>query len=49
MTKAKKLFHIFSRQGANEASITSMAFWEEHLRMLVVLERECLALREEIE
>ena len=26
-----------------------MAGWEEHLRMLIVLERECLELREEVE
>ena len=36
--KSKKLFQIF-RQGANEALIASMARWEEHLGMLVVLER----------
>ena len=44
----KKLFQIF-RQGANEVLIASMARWREHLRMLVVLERQCLALREEVE
>ena len=38
----KKLFQIFSRQGANEIVVASMARWEEHLRMLIVLERECL-------
>ena len=38
---SKKLFQIF-RQGANEVLIASMARWEEHLRMLVVLERHCL-------
>ena len=42
--KSKKLFQIFSRQGANEIPVASMARWEEHLVMLVVLERECLAL-----
>ena len=48
MRKAKKLFKIF-RQGANEVPVAGMARCEEHLRMLVVLERECLALREEVE
>ena len=47
--KNKKLFQIFSRQAVNDVFVTSMARWEEHLRMLVVLERECLALREEVE
>ena len=47
--KSKKLFQIFSRQGANEILVASMAKWEEHLRMLVLLERACLALREEVE
>ena len=47
--KSKKLFQIFSRQGANETLVASMARLEEHLGMLVVLERECLALREEVE
>ena len=41
--KSKKLFQIFSRQGANEIQVASMARWEEHLRMLVVLERESLS------
>ena len=45
---SKKLFQIF-RQGANEIPVASVARWEEPLRMLVVLERECLALREEVE
>ena len=36
------MFQIF-----NEVLVASMARWEEHLKMLVVLERECLALREE--
>ena len=36
----KKLFQIFSRQGANEILVASIARWEEHLRTLVVLERE---------
>ena len=39
--KRKKLFQIFSRQGANEILVASVARWEEHLRMLIVLEREC--------
>ena len=46
--QSKKFFQI-SRQSANEVLIASMARWEEHLRMLVVLERECLAVREEVE
>ena len=47
--KSKKLFQICSRQGANEIVVASMARWEERLRIVVVLERECLALREEVE
>ena len=47
--ESKKLFQIFSRQEVNEIQVASFARWEEHLRMLVVLERECLALREEVE
>ena len=42
---SKKLLQIF-RQGANEVLVESMARWEEHLKGLVVLERQCLALRE---
>ena len=38
--KSSKLSQIF-RQGANEVLIACMAGWAEHLRMLVVLEREC--------
>ena len=45
---SKKLFQIF-RQGVNEAPIASMARWEEHLRIMVALERKCLALRQEVE
>ena len=33
----------------NEVLIASMARWEEHMKGLVVLERHCLALREEVE
>ena len=40
MRKAKKLFQIFSRPGANEILVASMARWEEHLRRLIVLERD---------
>ena len=47
--KRKNLFQIFSRQGANEILVTSMARWEEHVRVLIVVERECLELSEEIE
>ena len=47
--KSKKLFQIFSRQGAKEIPVASVARWEEHLRMLIVLERGRLELREEIE
>ena len=44
--KRKKLFQILSRQEAKEIPVASMARWEEHLRMLIVLERECLDLTE---
>ena len=37
------------RQGADEVLIARMARWNELLRMLVVLERQCLTLREEVE
>ena len=37
--KRKKLFQIFSRQGANEIFVSSMARAQEHLRMFIVLER----------
>ena len=46
--KSKKLFQIF-RQGATEVLIASMARCEDHLKMMVVLERECLALKEKVE
>ena len=46
--KSTKLFQFF-RQGASEVLIASMARWEEQLKGLVVLERHCLALREEVE
>ena len=46
--KSKKLFQI-CRQGANEVFIASMARWEEQLKELVVLEKHCMALREEVE
>ena len=35
--KSKKLFQIFSRQGASEISVASMARWEEQLKGLGVL------------
>ena len=47
--KHKKLFQIFSRQGAKEIPVASVARWEEYLRMLKVLQRECLQLSEAIE
>ena len=45
---AKKLCQIF-RQGAIEVPIAILARWEEHVKGLVVLERHCLVLREEVE
>ena len=44
----KKLFLIF-RQGENEVLIASQARWDEHLKGLVVLDRRCQTLREEVE
>ena len=38
--KRKKLFQIFSIQGASEIVVASMVRWEEYLRVLIVLERE---------
>ena len=46
--ESEKFFQIF-RQGANEVLIASMARWEEHLEGLVVLERHCMVLTEEVE
>ena len=46
--KRKKMFQIFSRQGGKENLIASVARWEEHLRMLMVLEWECLDLSKAI-
>ena len=48
MRKSNKLFPIF-RQGENDVLIVGMARWEEQLKALVVLERHCLALKEEVE
>ena len=47
--KHKKMFQIFSRKGAKEILVASVARWEEHQRMIMVLERECLDLSEAIE
>ena len=38
--KNTKLFQIFSRQEAKEIPVASVARWEEHLRLLMILERE---------
>ena len=46
---ARNPFQIFSKQRANEILVAGVASWEEHLRMLIVLEREYLELRKEIE
>ena len=43
------LFQIFSRQGAKEILVASVARWEEHLRMLIVPERRCLDLSDAVE
>ena len=40
---------VIFRQGANEVPIASMARWDAQLRMLVVLERQCLSLWEEVD
>ena len=45
----QRLFQIFSRQGAKEILVASVERWEEHPRMLKVLERECLDFSEAIE
>ena len=47
--KHKTLLQIFSRQEANETLVACMARWEEHLRMLTVLERECQELDEAVQ
>ena len=47
--KRKKLFQIFSRQGAKDIQVASVERWEEHLIMLIVLESECQELKETIE
>ena len=48
MRKAKNLFAIF-RQGDNEIVFACVARWEGYLNGLAVLERHCLALKEEVE
>ena len=47
--KHQRLIQIFSRQGAKELLVASVARWEEHLRMLMVLERRCLELSDAVE
>ena len=44
----QKMFQIFSRQGSQEILVASIPRWEEHLKMLMILERECLDLSEAI-
>ena len=44
----QRVFHIFSRQRAKEILVDSVARWEEHLRILIVLERRCLDLSEAV-
>ena len=44
--KGNKLFALFS-QGENEVVLAGMARWKDELKGLVVLERQCLALKEE--
>ena len=44
--QSQGLFLIFSRQGATEILVACVARWEEHLRMLIVLERKCTDLSE---
>ena len=48
MRKSNQLFPIF-RQGANDVLIAGLARWEEQLKALAVLERHCVALKEEVE
>ena len=43
------MLQIFSRQGAPEIMVASMARWKKHLRLLIVLEREGLDFSEAIE
>ena len=45
----KEFCFRFSEKEQTSVFIDSMARWEEHLKRLVVLERHCLALREEVE
>ena len=47
--KHKKCSSSSGDKGAKEILVASVARWEEHLRMLTVLERECLDLSEAIE
>ena len=44
----QRLFRVFSRQGAKEILVASVARWEEHLRMLIYLERKCQELDETV-
>ena len=43
------LFHASNQQGANEALVASVARWDEHERMLIILEQKCQELCRAIE
>ena len=36
----QRLFQAFNRQGAKEILVASLARWEEHQRMIIVLEQK---------
>ena len=44
----QRLFQIFSRQGAREILVVSVARWQGHLQILIVLERNCQNLSEAV-
>ena len=45
----QRLFHTFSRQGASEILVVSVARWEEHQRVLIMLEQKSQELCQAIE
>ena len=49
MNNVKIVPDFFGRQGAKEILVASVARWEEHPRMRIVLERKCLDLSETVE
>ena len=47
--RKRKICFRFSGKGEIEVLIASMARWDEQLKGLIMLERRCLTLKEEVE